>query len=61
MRIDLVRLRERDQMPNGPSHDIAVAVQVAFAALRRVQDSGDVARHRGLFGDDRNIGLCRHS
>ena len=57
---DLVRLCEPHQVADRPGDDIAVAVQIAFAAFGGAQDSSNVARHRRLFGDNRDAGLRRH-
>ena len=54
LRIDLVRLRQRGQVADGPGDDVPVAVQVAVAFGARAQHARDVARHRGLFGQHRD-------
>ena len=58
--VDFVGLGEGDQVADGPSHHVPGAVAIALAFLSRAQDSGDVARYGGFFGNDRrHPGLLR--
>ncbi len=41
-------------MSNRPGDHIAVSLEIAFAPLVGSEDTGDVSRDRGLFGQDRN-------
>ena len=53
-RPDLVRLRQRGQVADGPGDHVAVAVQVAVAFIAGAQHARDIARHRRLLGQYRN-------
>ncbi len=50
--VDLVRLRERDEVSDRPRHHVAVPAQAAVAALARAERAREVARHRRLLRDD---------
>jgi hypothetical protein len=57
-----MRLGKRYQVPNRPSHHVAVPLQEAGAGLLRTQHSRNISRHGRFFGNDRNYtGLaCWH-
>ncbi len=44
-------LREGSEVADGPSHNVAVAVEVAFSAGGGAEDFGDVPGDRGLLGE----------
>ncbi len=52
--IDLVRLGQGNQVPDGPGDHVAVSLQVAFAPLLCAEYSGYVTRNRRLFGENRD-------
>jgi hypothetical protein len=47
-----MRLGERYQVPNRPSHHVAIPLQEASAWLLRPQYSRDISRYGCFFGDD---------
>ena len=49
---DLMGLWQRHEVPDGPAHHVAVAVQVAVAAAPRPHDACDVARNARLLRQD---------
>ena len=51
-RLNLMRLREGRQVADGPRDHVAIAMQVAIAFGVRAQYFRDVARDRGLLGQD---------
>ena len=58
--IDLVRLSQRCQVPDGPRNHIATAVKKSIAFLAGAQDAGDVSCNRRLFSQNGD-GAGRHS
>ena len=59
LRLDLVRLRQRHQVADGPSDHVAVAVQISLPLFRGAQHARDVARHGRLFRQDGHAGALR--
>ena len=54
LRLDLVRLRQTDQVANRPGDHITVAMQVAVAPARGAQHPSKITGHGGFFGDNGN-------
>src|SRR6185295_11272427 len=52
LRVDLVRLRQRNQVADGPGDDVAVAAEEPVALLGRPEDASDVPGDGGLFSED---------
>jgi hypothetical protein len=56
-----MRLGKRCEVPDGPRDHVSVAVEIAIAFIARTEDTCDVARYRGLFGQHGDIsGFRRH-
>ena len=49
-----MRLRQRNQVPDGPGDHIAVPLQIAFAAFVGSEHTSNVSRDRRLFGQHRD-------
>jgi hypothetical protein len=50
--VDLVRLRQGDQMADGPGHHIAVPLETAVSFLAGAQNAREIPGDGRLFGDD---------
>ena len=49
--MDLMRLRQRSQMADGPRDHVPVAVEIAVALSGRAQNARNITRNRRLFRD----------
>ncbi len=52
--MDLMRLRQRGQMADGPGDYVAIAVLISVAWAGRAQNARNIARHRRFFGEHGN-------
>ncbi len=49
--VDLVRLRQRDEVPDGPRDDVPAPFERPVTPPRRAEDGGDITGDCGLLGD----------